>query len=296
MDVSQRPIRTMLFVPGNRPSWLDKGVASNPDAIVLDLEDSVPEREKAQARKLVSDAVAGYKGGRPLLYVRTNHGKHLPNWEDLECVVQPGLTGLFVPKAETPTDVELWSRMVSELEERAGIPIGTVRFVVALETALAAHHAFEIADHARVQTIVSSAAKNADVARALGFRWTAGGLETLYFRSKAVIACRAAGKLFPIGGLWQDVHDLEGLRTFSQFNRQLGFTGEIVLHPSNVPVVNEVYSMSAEERAYFQGLIETFETAEREGKAAAIYRGEHIDVAHVETARQLLLLDGDLRK
>jgi len=139
-----------------------------------------------------------------------------------------------------------------------------------------------------VQTLVASAAKNADVARALGFAWTPEGLETLYFRSRAVIACRAAGKRFPIGGLWQEVHDLDGLRRAAEFNRSLGFRGEIVLHPSNVPVVNAVYSLSETERAYYQGMIAAFEAAEAQGLASVIYEGEHIDIAHVATARELL--------
>ena len=91
-----------------------------------------------------------------------------------------------------------------------------------------------------------------------------------------------------MGGLWQDVHDLDALREFAQFNRRLGFRGEIVLHPSNVAVVNEVYSLSDKDRAYYEGMIKTFEKAEAEGRASVMYAGEHIDIAHVATARAIL--------
>ena len=288
-----RPIRTLMFVPGNREIWLAKAVAAGPDAIVLDLEDSVPVAEKARARDIVAAQIAAHDPANGLLYVRTNPGAHMYDWEDVLAVVQPGLNGLFVAKAEGAEDVELLSRMVAEAEHRAGMPIGGLGFIVALETARAAEHAYQIASHPRVQAIVSSAAKNADVARALGFTWTPEGLETLYFRSKAIIACRAAGKPFPIGGLWQDVHDLDGLQRFATFNRSLGFTGEIVLHPSNVAVVNQVYSLSAEQRDYYEGMLVAFAAAEAEGKAAVMYRGEHVDIAHVETARQVLAVHGD---
>ncbi len=289
---SQKPIRSMLFVPGNRASWIDKGMAAGADAVVLDLEDSVPVAEKAIARDIVAAAVAQHGSPDRLLYVRTNPGAHMPDWDDLQAVIQPGLTGLFVAKAQDATDIEVLARLVSEAESRRGMAIGHCRFVVALETARAAEKAFEIASHPRVQTLVSSAAKNADVARALGFTWTMEGIETVYFRSKAIIACRAAGKQFPIGGLWQDVHDLDGLRQFASFNRQLGFTGELVLHPSNIAVVNEVYSLSPADRAYYEGMIAAFAAAEAEGKAAVMYRGEHVDIAHVETARHLLAIHG----
>ena len=292
MSRPTRPVRTMMFIPGNRPSWIAKAIAAGPDAIVLDLEDSVPVADKANARVLVAEAVARHDPADCLLYVRTNPGTHMPDWDDIQAVVHPNLTGIFVAKATGVEDVEMVSRMVAEAESRQSMPVGEVQLVVALEMARAAEKAFEIASHPRVQTLVSSAAKNADVARALGFTWSPEGLETLYFRSRTIIACRAAGKPFPIGGLWQDVHDLDGLRRFSSFNRSLGYTGEIVLHPSNVPIVNEVYSLSEADRGYYEGMIATFAVAEAEGKAAVMYRGEHIDIAHVETAHEMLRIYG----
>jgi citrate lyase subunit beta/citryl-CoA lyase len=287
-----RPIRTLLFVPGNRPGWIEKARAAGADALTLDLEDSVPVAEKAAARAIVAEAIAAHDLANGLLYVRTNPGTYMPDWDDIRAVVQPKLTGLFVAKAAGVEDIVILDRLVSQVEHERGIEVGALRFIVALEVARAAEFAYEIAAHPRVQTLVASAAKNADVARALGFTWTPQGLETLYFRSKTIMACRAAGKPFPIGGLWQDVHDLEGLRAFSSFNRTLGYTGEIVLHPSNVAVVNEIYSLSSVDRDYYEGMIATFAAAEAKGKAAVMYRGEHIDIAHVETARHLLHTHG----
>jgi len=129
-----------------------------------------------------------------------------------------------------------------------------------------------------------------DAEQNFGFTWTAEGTETLYHRSRAVIACKAAGKRFPIGGMWQEVHDLEGLRKQALFNKQLGFSGEIILHPSNVAVINEVYSPAAGQLDFYRGMIEAFAAAEKEGQGAIMYRGEHIDIAHVETARSFLAL------
>jgi citrate lyase subunit beta/citryl-CoA lyase len=278
----------MMFVPGSRPGWIDKANGAGADALVYDLEDSVPAGAKAEARGVVAAAIERFDPTTAALYVRTNKGRHIYDFDDLRAVIHAKVAGLFVAKAEGPEDLELLDRLVSEVEDRKGLKVGATRFVVALETARAAELAFSIASHPRVQTLVASAAKNADVARALGFTWTPEGLETLYFRSRAVIACRAAGKRFPIGGLWQEVHDLDGLRRHAEFNRRLGFRGEIVLHPSNVTVVNEIYSLSAADRAYFQGMIAAFDAAEAQGLASVIYDGEHIDIAHVVTARELL--------
>jgi citrate lyase subunit beta/citryl-CoA lyase len=278
----------MMFVPGSRPGWIDKANGAGADALVYDLEDSVPQGAKAEARGVVAAAIERFDPATAALYVRTNKGSYIYDFDDLLAVVHAKVSGIFVAKAEGPEDLDLLDRLVSEVEDRKGLSVGQTRFVVALETARAAELVFPIASHPRVQTIVASAAKNADVARALGFTWTPEGLETLYFRSRAVIACRAAGKRFPIGGLWQEVHDLDGLRRAAEFNRRLGFRGEIVLHPSNVPVVNEIYSLSDADRAYYQAMITAFAEAEAKGLASVIYEGEHIDIAHVVTARELL--------
>ena len=101
------------------------------------------------------------------------------------------------------------------------------------------------------------------------------------------MAARAAGKA-PLGGLWQQVHDLEGLREFLLRDRALGMTGEFVLHPSNVGPANEIFSPSKEEIAYYQGMVEAHAAAVAAGRASCIYDGEHIDIAHVETAREIL--------
>lgn len=283
-----KPIRSLMFVPGHKASWIAKIPTFGADAIVLDLEDSVPVALKEEARATVARSIPEHAAGKSKLFVRTNRGPHSYDVDDLRAVVQPGLTGIFVAKAEDATDIELLSRVISEIEHSKGMQIGHTRFIVPIETAGASQFAYEIASHPRLDHLIAVSARGADLERNLGFTWTPEGTETLYHRSRAVIASRAAKKLFPIGGMWQDVHDAEGLRKQAKFNKQLGFTGEIVLHPSQVPVINEVYSPSAEEIDHYRGLIAAFAEAEKKGDGAVMYRGEHIDIAHAVTARGFL--------
>ena len=288
-DFSSRPaMRSLLFVPANRPSWMEKALASAPDAIVLDLEDSVPPQEKEQARRGLKNLIAMACEHTPRLLVRVNRGRFMHDFADVQAAVSEGVSALFIPKSEGPEDVEFTSRMLAEIELQKGLEPNRISLVVPLETARAVQLSYEIAQKDRVETLVACTAKNADVARELGFDWTSEGLETLYHRSRAVIACRAAGRKHPIGGLWQDVHDLDGLKTFSKHNKSLGYTGEIVLHPSNVAVVNAVYSLSEAEVEYYRGMIDAYEAAQKNGRASLMYRGEHVDIAHVETARAAL--------
>lgn len=285
-----RPIRTMMYVPGHKSKWIEKIPTFGADAITLDLEDSVPDHLKTEARAIVADAISKLRDCGSRLYVRTNKGRFAYDFDDVLAVVQPGLAGIVVTKAEDPTDIESLSRMIAEVEHRKSMPAGSVTMIPPIETARAAQFVYDIAANPRVETICAVSARGADLERNLGFTWTPDGLETLYHRSQAVIACKAAGKPFPIGGMWQEVHDLEGLRKQALFNKQLGFSGEIVLHPSNVPVVNEIYSPSAEQLAHYRGMIEAFAKAEKEGQGALLYKGEHIDIAHVATARAFLAL------
>ena len=283
-----RPIRTLMFVPGHKDKFIAKIPTLGADAIVLDLEDSVPDALKVEARAKVAGLIPALQGVGPRLYVRTNRGAHAYDVDDLRAVVQPGLDGIFVSKAEDPTDVEYLSRLIAQIEADKGMAVGSVKLIVPIETALAAEKVFEIVSNPRVSNLVQVTARGADLERNLGFRWTKEGTETLYLRSRAVVAARAAGKPHIIGGMWQEVHDLEGVREFSAFNRSLGFTGEIVLHPNLVPIVNEVYSPAPEEIAFYREMITTFEEAEAKGEGAVMYRGEHIDIAHVNTARAFL--------
>lgn len=287
-----KAIRSMLYVPGHKRSWIEKVPTFGADVVVLDLEDSVPDHLKVEARGIVAEAVHSLRDCGSRIFVRTNKGKIAYDFDDVKAVVRPGLAGIIVTKAEDPTDIEALSRMIGEVEHQRDMPHGGVTMIPPIETARAAQLVYEIACNPRVETIAAVSAKGADLERNLGFTWTPGGIETLYHRSQAVIACRAAGKPFPIGGMWQEVHDLEGLRKAAVFNKQLGFTGEIVIHPSNVPVVNEIYSLSEAEIAYYRGLIRAFAAAEKEGKGALMYEGEHIDIAHVETAKLKLSIAG----
>ncbi len=287
-----KAIRSMLYVPGHKRSWIEKVPRFGADVVVLDLEDSVPDHLKVEARGIVAEAIPILRDCGSRIFVRTNKGRLAYDFDDVKAVVQPGLAGIIVTKAEDPTDIEMLSRMIGEVEHQKDMPQGAVTMIPPIETARAAQLVYEIACNPRVETIAAVSARGADLERNLGFTWTPGGIETLYHRSQAVIACRAAGKIFPIGGMWQEVHDLEGLRKAAIFNKQLGFTGEIVIHPSNVPVVNEVYSLSDDEVAYYRGLIRAFAAAEKEGKGALMYEGEHIDIAHVETAKLKLSIAG----
>lgn len=283
--------RSWLFVPGHRERMVDKIPGMVADAVILDLEDSVPPAEKEAGRALVASRIAPLDGDRRL-YVRVNKSRHIYSLDDLVAVVRPGLSGIVLAMPEGPEDVALASALIGEAEDRNGVESGSVRIVPALETPRGLQFAYECAVHPRVEAVIGAYAKGADLERAMGFEWTEKGRESLYLKSRVVMACRAAGKL-PIGGTWQQVHDNDGLRRHAAVERGLGFAGTTILHPGNAAVVNEVFSPTADRLDHYRAMVAAYDAAVAEGKGSVMFGSEHIDRAHAETARQILRQAGD---
>jgi citrate lyase subunit beta/citryl-CoA lyase len=280
--------RSVLFVPGHKPGWAPKALKAGPDAIVLDLEDSVPDGEKPAARGQVRQTVGALRAADPSvgIFVRVNALATRLTGGDLEAVVVPGLTGVFVPKVSSAADVLQLDALLDHFEIRGDV--SGLCYIVPVETVPAIQNCREIAAASpRIRAMIDPTAEHADIAREVGFEWTPGGLETLYLRSRVLLACREAG-IAPLTALWERVDDLDGLREFARQGRGLGFRGMIAIHPSHVPVINEVFGPSAAETEFYQGLVAAYEEAARSGSGAARYRGLHIDRAHYDKARRWL--------
>ena len=286
-----KPYRSMLFVPGHKPSWADKAVASGADAVILDLEDSVPATEKADARKTVRETIGRLReqGVRADVWVRPNPYTESEFGADVEEVAVPGLAGLFLPKVFSAEEIVRIDAVVSHVEAREGLDDRGIGLIVSFETAVSMARCEEIAVASpRVSGLLGATGPNADVGRELGFEFTPEGLESLYLRSRIVLASRAAGLHHPVTGVWQDIADVEGFRRFATDARRLGYRGMVCIHPSHVALSHEVFTPSAETVAYSRRLIAAFREAEVQGSAAVDFEGQHVDIAHVKTAEGII--------
>jgi citrate lyase subunit beta/citryl-CoA lyase len=283
-----KPYRTVIFVPGNKPSWYDKAIAAGADCLCLDLEDSVPPAEKAQARETIGDAIARIASEHPRLglFVRPNALDTRETGDDLAAVVVPGLTGVFAPKVGSAIDVHKYDALVDYFERRSGAH--SIEYIVPIETIEGIQHCEEIAlASPRVGALIGPTAEHADIARAVGYEWTPEGTESQFHRTRILLAARAAG-VHPLTALWERIRDLEGLETFTRANRRMGFRGQVVLHPTHVPVVNRVYTPDAADIEFYRGLREAYEKAEAAGLGAVMYGDIHIDKAHADKATEWL--------
>lgn len=282
------PYRSVLFVPAHKPEWAHKALATGADCVVLDLEDSVPVDLKESSRRIVRETLPELRAARPEvgLFVRPNALATRMAGADLEAVVCPELDGLFVPKVKDATDVLRWETLIDWFEARNGA--SDLEMIIPVEMVEAITNCFEIAGASpRVGAMIGPTSEHADIARAVGYRQSPEGSETLYLRSRILLACRQYG-LHALTGLWEDLANLDGLRDFADYGLQLGFRGQIVIHPSHVPVVNEVFTPSDAEVAHHEELVATVEKAVAEGHGAVRFRGQHIDLAHADKARDWL--------
>jgi citrate lyase subunit beta/citryl-CoA lyase len=196
------------------------------------------------------------------------------------------LTGLFTPKIRDATDVLRWETLIDWFETRNGAT--GLEMIVPVEMVDAITNCVEIAGASpRVGAMIGPTSKHADIARAVGFEWTPEGMESLYLRSRILLACRQFG-LHALTALWEDLADLGGLRAFAKQGRQLGFRGQVVIHPSHVDVVNDVFTPSDEDIEYHEALVKAVEEGVARGEGAVRFRGQHVDLAHAEQAQEWL--------
>lgn len=282
--------RSMLFVPGNRPEWMDKAPQYKPDALIVDLEDAVPIAEKKETRKTVREGIARlHKRGVPVI-VRVNGVDTGLTGEDIEAIVSPGLVGIAIPKLEFAEEVRKIDAWVELFEQKAGMPKNSVELVLIPETARGIMNAYELATACkRVGTITGSVSnRSGDVTKAIGYQSTRSEMENLYQASHTLLAARAAGIEYPLAGAPLEVKDLAFVREQLKRARQIGYRSAMVIHPTAVAIANEVFSPSKEEIEWNKGILQAMADAEAAGRAAVTYDGMMVDYAHVRNALDLI--------
>jgi citrate lyase subunit beta / citryl-CoA lyase len=287
--MQSRPYRTTLFVPATRPRWLERAVDSPADALIVDLEDAVPEADKESARRTAATHVRELVAAGRDVYVRINPVTSEHWLADLEAVVHAGLAGVAVPKVYRPSEILTVAEALSALEAERGVEAGATDVQPLLETALGMHGAFEILTASeRVRSCFAGSARDGDANRELGFRWSRGGEETFALRSHLLLEARAAGVAYPISGTWVDLVDATGLEDFAGQSAALGYVGMYVIHPSQIEPVNRIFTPSEEQVERYRSIVEEFERAERAGHGAGTFEGAMIDAAMAAQAREFL--------
>jgi len=276
--------RSLLYVPGNNEKFIAKAHTRGADAIIIDLEDSVPEQERQRARDMLPDAIKSVTQSGADATVRINRPlRHMV--KDVEAAVQAGARALFVTKVDGAAHLRLVAELVGEVEREAGRPAGDVRLIPMIESADAYFRAHEVA-----RATTRNAAMNLggeDFALDLGMVPDADTL--MVPKQTIMIAAKAAG-LMALGfiGTVADYTDTEGFRETVRRSRRFGFDGASVIHPSGIPILNEEFTPSADDFDHATRVVAAYAEAEKEGKGAITVDGKMIDVPVVIRAQKLL--------
>jgi citrate lyase subunit beta/citryl-CoA lyase len=284
--------RSMLFVPVIVDKFVDAAHRRGADAIILDLEDSVPESEKPRARTLIQAAAAKVSRGGADVTVRLNRP-----WrqclQDLEAAVSPAVRALLLPKIMSADHIKLIVEVIDELEVERGMPRGATKLIPMVETAEAF---FKIHEIARADPrIVALNLGAEDFALSVGMLPEAEGL--FYPKQQTIIAARAAG-VMPLGfiGTVADFRDLEAFRATIKRSRRMGFMGASVIHPGQIQILNEEFRPTAEEVALARKIVAAYEKSTAEGIGAIVVDGKMIDVPIVVRAQQTLAREAAIEK
>ncbi len=276
--------RSSLYVPVNVEKYVAKAHQRGADAIILDLEDSIPVAEKQAARTLVAEAAARAGQGGADIIVRINRPLELAV-RDIEAAVGPRVRALMLPKIDSASHLRLLGEVASVAEAKAGMAEGTTRFIPMIETAEAFPRAFEIA--AGHERNVGLTLGGEDFAMATG---SVPDPDVFRYPKQHIVFAASAARILPLGliGTVATFSDLDAMRDVIRQSRRFGFVGASAIHPAVVPLLNDGFQPAEDEVEAARRVIDGFDEAVRNGRASVEVDGKMVDYPIVERAKRLL--------
>jgi citrate lyase subunit beta/citryl-CoA lyase len=280
-------LRSPLFVPGNNANMLEKALGLRPDALVPDMEDSVPAAEKANARETIRAFLPRLAAVGVPVIPRVNSLETEWIEADLAAVVGKDIFGISVGKVRTPGDISAISQLIANLEARANVTVGTLRLIPWIETAEAIVNVSAICRAS--ERIVAVAFGGEDFTNDMGVERLEDESQVAYARQALCVAARAAHVL-ALDTPYFKLRNADGLRDNALHAKSIGFKGKFAIHPEQIDALNECFSPSTQEIAHAERVVAAYEEAERRGRASTSLDGWVIDVPVVKRARALLEL------
>ena len=279
-------MRSVFYIPGNNLKFIEKAPVTPADIITLDLEDSVPPDEKTKAREMVRENLKLAGSGGSTIYVRVNNWETLMTNDDLEAIVYEGLSGVCLAKCGGADHVQRLDWKLEELERRRGLKVGSIAIQLLIETAKGVMNAYASACASkRVNSLIFGAV---DYTKDMRVKLTSEGQEQYWARASVPVAARAAGCV-AIDCPFVDVKNMDAFKESTRFGRQLGFEGRMLIHPDQIMPSHEIYTPSAEDVEWAEGVVKVFEEEGlAKGKAAVTFKGKMIDTPVYDNARTIL--------
>ena len=275
--------RSLIFVPGNNPRFLEKAKKIQADIVCFDLEDSVPDDEKTSARKLIKNALKSRSDYSSSIFVRTNSPLSGKIPSDLKEIVQKGIDGIVIPKVNNISELKKIQKILSGLEKSKKLK--PIQIIPSIESAEGVVNSYLIASFGkRVTAIVFGIF---DLLNDLGVEYTKDSPGGKYSRYKIPVDAAAAG-ISAIDGIWQDLNDLKGLQTDCNFGKSLGYVGKSVIHPDQISMVHKSFHPNKTEILWAEKVCTVYLESTKKGKGATTVDGKMIDEVHYKQAKALL--------
>jgi len=276
--------RSLIFVPGNNPRFLEKAKSLSADVVCFDLEDSVPDKEKKKARILIKNTLKKRNQYSASIFVRTNSPDSGKIAADLKEIVQKGIDGIVIPKVNSAKELKKIEKTISSLEKKRKIK--GIRLMPSIESALGVVNCYEIASASkRIDALVFGIF---DLLNDMGIEYTKGNpIGAKYSRYKVPVVATAAG-VAVIDGIWQDLKDKKGFTKDCQVGKSLGYSGKSVIHPDQIKTVHKIFHPSKPEIAWAKKVCSVYEKSTKKGRGATVVDGKMIDEVHYKWAKAVL--------
>lgn len=277
----------MMFIPGNNPSMITDGHIYGSDSIMFDLEDAVSLREKDSARFLVYNALKTIDYGTTETVVRVN-GLDTPfGRDDFEAMVRAKVDVIRLPKTDTAEEVIEADNLITEIEKKIGLEVGTIKLMAAIESPLGILNAYKIATASK--RLMAMALGAEDFVTNMKTTRSADGIELLAARSQILLATRAAG-IYALDTVYSDIDNEEGFINEVRLTKQLGFDGKSVIHPKQIGIVHKIYEPTKEEIEHAIRVLYGIKEAERKGSGVIAVDGKMVDGPIVDRAYRVIEL------
>lgn len=285
--ITELPLRSLLFVPGNSPRMIEKSWSTGADGIIFDLEDAVPNTAKDEARENVRSALEAAGEKCVLVFVRINSHSTAYWQADIKAIIGENLRGILLPKCQSTRELSSLEKVVRRQERARRLAIGATSLFLLIESAQGVLQAARLAgSNSRVAALVCGAE---DFCSDMGIPRTPEGTELLWARSYLAICARAYGCL-AIDCVYADFNDTGGLIRETELGKHLGFSGKLAIHPKQVETIHSVFAPSEQELSEAKKVLDAFAKAEAKGEGVVALDGKMIDKPVIERARRIMSL------
>lgn len=275
--------RSLIFVPGNNSRFLEKAKNIQADIICFDLEDSVPDEEKNNARKLIQDALKSRQSYKSSIFVRTNSPKSGKIPDDLKTIIQKGIDGIVIPKVNNVAEIKKIEKNLLLLEKNRKLK--PIQIIPSIESAEGVINTYNIASCSkRIQAVVFGVF---DLLNDLGIEYSKDSEGGRYSRAKIPVDAKAAG-VSAIDAIWQDLKDIKGLEKDCKVGKDLGYAGKSIIHPDQILTTHKVFYPSKKEIQWAEKVYKFYLESTKKGKGATTIDGKMIDEVHFKQAKTVL--------